>query len=216
VLLQVAIDSPEHLCVLPVVADLVHIVEVGTPVLKRFGLSAISTVRELAPNIPVMADTKTVDGGRFEAEMVFGAGASMMTVLSTASGATHDAVDAVAQRFGAHVVADTIVAAELPSEPGLYPPRFTYLALHAPTDARAAGERQTQHIAAVEHMHALGYRVSLAGGIGPQNLAAAVAAQPDILVVGSAITEAANPREVVEWMISQLVDPGRGWPSESR
>ncbi len=140
-LLQVAIDSPEHLGVLPVVADLVHIVEVGTPVLKRFGLSAISTVRELAPNIPVMADTKTVDGGRFEAEMVFGAGASMMTVLSTASGATHDAVDAVAQRFGAHVVADTIVAAELPSEPGLYPPRFTYLALHAPTDARPASAR---------------------------------------------------------------------------
>ena len=33
----------------------------------------------------MLADTKTVDGGQFEADMVFGAGAALMTVLSSAS-----------------------------------------------------------------------------------------------------------------------------------
>ena len=52
-LLQLALDKPQHFAVLPMVSDLVDIVEVGTPVLKRFGLSAISTVRELTPETPV-------------------------------------------------------------------------------------------------------------------------------------------------------------------
>ena len=62
-LLQLALDKPEHFAVLAAVGDLVDIVEVGTPVLKRFGVSAIATARELADQVPVLADTKTVDGG---------------------------------------------------------------------------------------------------------------------------------------------------------
>jgi 3-hexulose-6-phosphate synthase len=215
-LLQLAIDAPEHLSVVPGLADLVHIVEVGTPLLKRFGLSAISTVAELAPNVPVLADTKTVDGGRLEAEMVFGAGASMMTVLSTASPATHEAVARVARHCGAHVVVDTIAATGLPDAPDLFPPEFAYLALHASTDVRLTGMRQTAHIDATSSMRKLGYRVSLAGGINRQNFPSAVDAAPDIVVVGSAITEAENPREVVKWMVAHLSAPGRGWPSDPR
>lgn len=215
-LLQLAIDRPEHLAVVPKIADLIHILEVGTPVLKRFGASAITTCRELAPNVPVMADTKTADGGRLEAEMVFGAGASMMTVLSNASPATHDAVQAVAQEFDTHLVADTICATELPTSPNVFPPRFAYLTLHAPSDARIAGEQQTRHIDAVADMRQLGYRVSLAGGISRGNLSAAVTAEPEILVVGSAITEAEDPRELVTWIVSRLAEPGHGWPSEPR
>ena len=55
-LLQLALDRPESLSVVQVVADLVDIIEIGTPFLKRFGLSAISTVRELAPGVPILAD----------------------------------------------------------------------------------------------------------------------------------------------------------------
>jgi len=99
-LLQIALDKPEHLSLLPRLSGLADIVEIGTPVLKRFGLSAVATAREFCPDTLIMADTKTVDGGQLEAKMVFSAGASFMTVLSSASPATYQAVHVVATEYG--------------------------------------------------------------------------------------------------------------------
>jgi 3-hexulose-6-phosphate synthase len=216
-LLQLALDKPAHFAVLTAVRDLVDIVEVGTPVLKRFGVSALATARELAPGVRVLADTKTVDGGGLEAHLVLGAGASMMTVLSVASPATHAIVGATAADYGACVVVDTITESgkrELLPADASYPASYGYIAVHAPSDMRVAGTPITSHIAAVRDMRARGWRVSLAGGIGPDTLDAVLAVEPEIVVVGSAITESENPREVAQWIRDRLISPGRGWPSD--
>jgi 3-hexulose-6-phosphate synthase len=215
VLLQIAFDKPEHLALLPLVKPFADIIEIGTPVLKRFGISAITTARELCPDVMVLADTKTVDGGALEADMVFGAGAAFMTVLSCASRATHETVGRRAQAFGATVIVDTITESgksELLPPGVTFPESFGYVAVHSPTDARLAGNMSTAHIDAVKQMHDRGFRVSLAGGIGPDTLAAVVAVKPEIVVVGSAITEAANPKEVSQWIRDRLPNPGLGWP----
>ena len=107
-LLQVAIDRAESFGVIAQVQGIADIIEIGTPLLKRFGIGAIATARELCPDTPVLADTKTVDAGDLEAEMVLAAGARLMTVLSSTSPATHAAVGRTAARFGAYVVVDTI------------------------------------------------------------------------------------------------------------
>ncbi len=214
-LLQVALDKPEHLGILPALRGVADIVEIGTPLLKRFGIAAITTAREICPDIPVMADTKTVDGGAFEANMVFGAGAAFMTVLSCASRATHETVSDCAVAFGASVIVDTITESGkpmlLPADFTL-PPGFAYVAVHSPTDARLAGDASTGHIDAVAKMHGRGFRVSLAGGIGPATLAQVIAVKPEILVVGSAITEAEHPGEVARWIKERLPEQGLGWP----
>ncbi|QIG46379.1 hypothetical protein G5V57_00560 [Nordella sp. HKS 07] len=214
-LLQIAFDKPEHLSLLPLVKPYADIIEIGTPLLKRFGVAAITTARELCPDVLVLADTKTVDGGQFEADMVFGAGAAFMTVLSCASTATHETVGRRAQFFGATVIVDTITEsgkAELLPKGASFPENFGYVAVHSPTDARLAGNTSTAHIDAVRQVHDKGFRVSLAGGIGPATLDAVIAVNPEIVVVGSAITEAANPKEVLQWIRDRLPDPGRGWP----
>jgi 3-hexulose-6-phosphate synthase len=214
-LLQIAFDKPEHLALLPQMKPYADIIEIGTPVLKRLGLSAITTARELCPNVLVLADTKTVDGGQLEADMVFGAGASFMTVLSCASPATHKTVGDRASAFGATVIIDTITEsgkAELLPAGITFPESFGYVAVHSPTDARLAGDRSTGHIDAVREMQQRGFKVSLAGGIGPETLDAVIAVAPEIVVVGGAITEAANPKEVAAWIREKLPDPGLGWP----
>lgn len=214
-LLQLALDKPEHVAVLARVADLIDIVEVGTPLLKRFGVSAIATARELTDQVPVLADTKTVDGGGLEARLVLGAGAMMMTVLSVASPATHAIVGATAAEYGGCVVVDTITESgrpELLPAGAAYPESYGYVAVHAPFDMREAGTPITSHIEAVRDMHARGFRVSLAGGIGPDTLDAVLDVEPEIVVVGSAITEAPDPREVAQWIRERLTSPGRGWP----
>jgi 3-hexulose-6-phosphate synthase len=214
-LLQIAFDKPEHLALLPQVKPFADIIEIGTPVLKRFGLSAITTARELCPDVIVLADTKTVDAGGLEADMVFGAGAAFMTVLSCASRATHEAIGRRAEAFGATVIVDTITESgkpELLPQGVSFPPSFGYVAVHSPTDARLAGNRSTSHIEAVREMHTRGFRVSLAGGIGPDTLSSVITVEPEIVVIGTAITEAANPKEVCQWIRERLPNPGRGWP----
>lgn len=218
-LLQIAIDKPEHLALLPKVKDCADIVEIGTPVLKRFGVSAITTARELCPGVTVLADTKTVDGGQLEADMVFGAGAAFMTVLSCASKATHEVVGARAAAFGATVIVDTITEsgkAELLPADATFPETFGYVAVHSPTDARQAGDRSTAHIDAVKAMHQRGFKVSLAGGIGPDTLDAVIGVEPEILVVGSAITESPTPMEIARWIRERLPNPGHGWPWDGK
>jgi len=218
-LLQIALDKPEHLALLPRMKGLADIVEVGTPLLKRFGLGAmILTARELCPDTPVLADTKTVDAGDLEAEMAFSAGARLMTVLSCASAATHAAAGRVAQKHGALVVVDTITESgkgELLPANAAFPESFAYVGVHSPTDARLAGDLSTAHIEAVAQMRGRGFRVALAGGLGPETLDAVVKAEPEIVIVGSAVTGAENPAEVAKWIKSRLKNPGRGWPSDA-
>jgi 3-hexulose-6-phosphate synthase len=218
-LLQVAIDKAESLSVIVQVRGIADIIEIGTPLLKRFGIGAIATARELCPDTPILADTKTVDAGDLEAEMVFGAGARLMTVLSSTSPATHAAVGKVAARFGALVVVDTITESgkpELLPAGATFPESFAYVGVHSPTDMRVAGDRSTLHIDAVSDIRRRGFRVALAGGLGPETLDAVLAAEPEIVIIGSAITGADDPRRVAKWIKDRLRNPGLGWPSDAR
>ena len=90
-LLQLAIDDPGHIGLVSGLADLVDIIEVGTPLLKRFGLAAVATLKQAGGGRPILVDSKTVDGGAREARMLFEEGAAFVTVLSMASPATHQA-----------------------------------------------------------------------------------------------------------------------------
>ena len=219
VLLQIAIDKAESLGVIAQVRGIADIIEIGTPLLKRFGIGAIATACELCPDTPVLADTKTVDAGDLEAEMVLGAGARLMTVLSSTSPATHAAVGRTAARFGALVVVDTITESgkpELLAAGATFPESFAYVGVHSPTDMRVAGDQSSAHIDAVLDMRRRGFRVALAGGLGPQTLDAVLEVEPEIVIVGSAITGADDPRRVATWIKDRLRNPGRGWPSDAR
>src|ERR1700722_16088721 len=199
VLLQVAIDKAESLGVISQVRGVSDIIEIGTPLLKRFGIGAIATARELCPDTPILADTKTVDAGDLEAEMVLGAGARLMTVLSSTSPATHAAVGKVAARFGALVVVDTIPESGKPQllpAGAIFPESFAYVGVHSPTDMRVAGDRSTLHIEAVSDIRRRGFRFALAGGLGPETLDAVLEAKPEIVIIGSAITRAEDTRRV--------------------
>ncbi len=213
--LQLAIDRVESLAIVSQVADLVDILEVGTPLLKRLGLAAIATVRELAPGLPIIADTKTVDAGLTEADMVFGCGASMLTVLSCAAIQTHAAAAAAAAaaRHGGAVIIDFINHIEglerLAGDMSRLPAN---LVIHSPTDLRlAGGQPALDYVDLRRRVGALGCAVGIAGGIGPGNLGAVLDADPDVIVVGSAITESPDPRGAAQWIASQLTNRDRGW-----
>lgn len=207
--LQLALDAPEHFALVPRLASYFDLIEVGTPLLKRFGLAAISTALELSGGKPVLADTKTADGGSLEARMVFGAGASLMTVLAHASPATRRDVLAVAAAHGGEVVLDTILDGDL--DPALVlagcegtTEDDVWLALHAPSDMRRAGVENDDHITRVLDRRSHGFRISLAGGIRRANLARVLEVAPEVIVIGSGVTAADDPEGEAAWIRQQV------------
>jgi len=71
--LQVALDLVDMQKVHSVLAELPRndhlIIEAGTPLIKRFGLSIISEIRKIRPNAFIIADMKILDTGNLEARM---------------------------------------------------------------------------------------------------------------------------------------------------
>jgi 3-hexulose-6-phosphate synthase len=198
-LLQLALDTisvDEAVRLLPALLVSVDIVEAGTPMIKREGIGAVTRLREAATGKQIVADMKTMDGGGYEAEMAFEAGADLMTVLACASDATIAAAVAVARQRGKQVCADLIgVADKATRARELESLGVDYLGVHAGTDeSRASGDGPASDLALVAD--AISLPLCVAGGISPANIAVVLSSRPAVVVVGSAITGVADPAEV--------------------
>ena len=109
--LQVAVDlltTAEALAPTNKVAPYVDIIELGTPLIKSAGLTAISAIKAAHPDKEVFADLKTADAGFLEADIAFSAGADLVTVLGVAGDATIKGAVEAGLKHGKKVVADLI------------------------------------------------------------------------------------------------------------
>src|SRR5690625_3927434 len=58
--------------------------EAGTPLILAEGLHCVRELRSAFPDVPVVADLKTMDGGYLEVEMMAKAGATHVVVMARA------------------------------------------------------------------------------------------------------------------------------------
>jgi 3-hexulose-6-phosphate synthase/6-phospho-3-hexuloisomerase len=86
--------------------------EAGTPLLLGEGLHAVRALREEFPGVPIVADLKTMDGAGLEAEMMLGAGATHVVVMSRAHPASVEVMVEVARKHGGAVMADVLGASD--------------------------------------------------------------------------------------------------------
>ena len=197
---QIALDTillEDVPALLAKVLPYVDWVEVGTPMIKRYGIGAVQQVRALAPGKQIVADTKTMDAGAWEAGLAFVAGADVMTVLACASDATIRAALAVGRASGGKVVADLIGVPDKPARAmQLAALGVDYIGVHTGTDEQAQGANPLADLAAVSQ--AVNTPIAVAGGISPDNIVSIVAYRPAIIIVGSAVTQARNPAAVLE------------------
>jgi 3-hexulose-6-phosphate synthase len=82
--------------------------EAGTPLILGEGLHAVRALREEFPGVPVVADLKTMDGAGLEAEMMLGAGATHLVIMSRAHPASVMEMVKVAHGLGGKVMADVL------------------------------------------------------------------------------------------------------------
>jgi 3-hexulose-6-phosphate synthase len=207
--IQVALDRIplEHaLLITEAVRSQADWVEVGTSLVKQFGMAAVREVVAAAGRTPVLADLKTVDDARFEFTLAFDAGARSATVLALADDATIDLAVDVARERGAEVLVDLMgvsedrrraLARRLPSD--------VVLGAHVPKDAQASGPRPADLLGE----WAARRRIALAGGLTAQDVPA-LAGRPDLrVIVGSAVTGAEHPVEAVR-ALRRAAEQGAG------
>src|SRR5690606_23918156 len=82
--------------------------EAGTPLILAEGLHGVRKLREAFPEVPLVADLKTMDGGYLEAEMMAQAGATHVVVMARAHEETIRAVVKAGKDFGVKVMGDNL------------------------------------------------------------------------------------------------------------
>jgi 3-hexulose-6-phosphate synthase/6-phospho-3-hexuloisomerase len=82
--------------------------EAGTPFILAEGLHGVKKLREAFPNIPIVADLKTMDGGYLEAEMMAKAGATHVVVMARAHEETIKCVVKAGRDYGVKVMGDNL------------------------------------------------------------------------------------------------------------
>jgi len=82
--------------------------EAGTPLILAEGLHGVRKLREAFPEVPIVADLKTMDGGYLEAEMMAKAGATHVVVMARAHEETIKCVINAGRDFGVKVMGDNL------------------------------------------------------------------------------------------------------------
>jgi 3-hexulose-6-phosphate synthase/6-phospho-3-hexuloisomerase len=214
--LQVALDFVELPRALAVaeaaVAGGADCLEAGTPLIKSEGLDAVRKLRERFPDAVIVADLKTMDAGRIEAECAAKAGANVMTVLAAASESTIRECVEAGRHYGIEVavdllgVADPVGFAKRAAELGV-----SWLDVHCAIDRQMQGADPLALLREVRA--ATDLTLAVAGGINSETAAAAVQAGADVVIVGGAICKATDPRQAAA-DIRRAIDSGQAVASE--
>jgi 3-hexulose-6-phosphate synthase len=190
--LQFAMDTLTTEAALALAAEAaphVDILELGTPLIKSEGLAAITAIKEAHPDKIVFADLKTMDAGELEADIAFGAGADLVTVLGTAGDSTIAGAVAAAQRHGKGVVVDLIGVADKPARAReVIALGAEFVEMHAGLDEQAEPGFSLDTL--LRDGEAAGMPFSVAGGVNAGSVAAVQAAGARTAVAGSAIYSA--------------------------
>ncbi|MEM0340654.1 MAG: orotidine 5'-phosphate decarboxylase / HUMPS family protein [Acidilobaceae archaeon] len=185
--------------------------EAGTPLIKSWGMVSIRALRSARPNSLIVADTKTADVARIEAEIVAKAGGNAFTVLTTASDETLRSAAEAARDLNLDVYGDTISQKD-PIEAVLAIQRWglNIVLLHIGIDVqRSLGVRASSLTELIRNLaDSFNLPVAVAGGVRPKEMRALIEAGARIVIIGSAVTRASDPRSAVLEALSALTEAG--------
>ena len=194
--LQLALDDlsfEEAMKLLELVKDDVDIVEVGTPLLMRYGTMPVREILKAYPHLEVLFDSKIMDAGRFEAEIAFEAGAQYVTVLGVTDDATIAQVAQCAGAMGRKSMADLICVDDLKERTAsLEALGIDIVAVHTGVDRQAQGATPLGDLRLLRECVKTA-QVAVAGGINARTVGAYMEYSPDIIIVGGGITHAKDP-----------------------
>ncbi|TDN45375.1 3-hexulose-6-phosphate synthase [Curtobacterium flaccumfaciens] len=169
----------------------VDVLELGTPLIKSAGLSAVTAIKQAHPDKIVFADLKTMDAGELEADIAFSAGADLVTVLGVAGDSTIVGAVKAAEKHGKGIVVDLIgVADKAARAREVVALGAEFVEVHAGLDEQA--EEGFTFSTLLDAGKESGVPFSIAGGVNASSIASVQESGARIAVAGSAIYSASD------------------------
>lgn len=198
--LQIALDMvsmEEALEMAEKIHDIIDIIEIGTPMIIRYGMEPVRRMKERFPRLTVLADTKIADGGEIEARYAVEAGADMVTVLAVAADNTIAEAKNVVHKAGKELYVDLLSVPDIiQRSKELEAMGVDYIGVHTAVDVQRSGITPFNDLKILSETVS-NTRIAAAGGITLDTLALAMFSHPDVIIAGGALTNAPDLRAAV-------------------
>jgi bifunctional enzyme Fae/Hps len=192
--LQISLDAPSLEGAKKVLSQLPGsdrlIIEVGTPLIKRYGTRVIGDLRQATKDAFMVADLKTLDVGKVEADIAYEDTADAVVAAGLAPPETLDAFVHEAKRLGIYAVIDMLNVEDVLEKLKSLKDLPDIVILHRGIDqesGRTCGLERIQMIRKAFPGKKL--LIAVAGGVVPETAKEALAEGADILIVGRYITQ---------------------------
>ena len=207
--LQIALDIPDLERTKRIITQVPRsdrvILEAGTPLIKKYGASVIGELRQVAKDIFIVADLKTLDVGQVEVDLAFEETADAVVASGLASKDTLDKFVYEARRLGIYAFVDMMdvpdpikVLESLKELPDV-------VILHRGIDEERGGKTRWELIKEIKAKFKDGrILIGVAGGIEPSNVTAALKAGADIMIVGRYITQSKDVEHATKEFLTQV------------
>ena len=200
--LQISLDAPSLEGAKKVISQLPGsdrlIIEVGTPLIKRYGTRIIGDLRQVAKDAFMVADLKTLDVGKVEADIAYEDTADAVVAAGLAPPETLDAFVHEAKRLGIYAVIDMLNVEDVLEKLKSLKDLPDIVILHRGIDqesGRTCGLERIQMIRKTFPGKKL--LIAVAGGVVPETAKEALAEGADILIVGRYITQSKDIERAV-------------------
>ncbi len=167
--------------------------EIGTPLIKNHGMTAVKRIRGAFPQCTVVADMKTMDAGDLEVEMAAKNGADVVAVLGLSSDFTIKRAINSAKAHDVRIMADLIgVPNKTKRAKELEALGVDYVLIHTSIDVQKVKmEKVDASIKEIKRIKKkLKVPIAVAGGIDADAIGFLKDAGAEIFVVGRALTKA--------------------------
>lgn len=192
--LQIALDVPSLEKTRSIIAELPEsdriILEVGTPLLKKYGVKVIRDLRDMAKDVFIIADLKTLDVGKVEVDLAFEETADAVVVAGLAAKETLDGFIYEAKKLGIYAIVDMMnVEDPLKKLQGLKDMPDVVI-LHRGIDTETGKSLSLDVIQKLKQAFVdKRFLVAVAGGIIPETAKEALEKGADIVIVGRYVTQ---------------------------
>jgi 3-keto-L-gulonate-6-phosphate decarboxylase/transcriptional regulator with XRE-family HTH domain len=212
---QVALDLRDLDLAVEVAQAATHagaeLIEVGDPLIKEYGLHAISEIKRRVPDAIVVAEMMSADWGREQVVLAAEAGADVVLLIGPATASSVSAAVVAGGRLGVPILLDA-PAVSLTQEWIREMERLGIDGFTVTTniDRGVRGQHPLDNARAIRDWSQL--PVAVSGGFSPTDHDIIASRGWDILIIGRSITEAVNPAQAAREIIDLV--PDRGTRSE--
>lgn len=200
--LQISLDAPDLENAKKIIAQLPGsdrlIIEVGTPLIKRYGTRVIRDLRQVARDTFMVADLKTLDVGKVEADIAYEDTADAVVAAGLAPPETLDAFVQEAKRMGIYAVIDMLNVEDVLGKLKALKDFPDMVILHRGIDQETGRSSGLERIQIIRKAFPnKKFLIAVAGGIVPETAKEALEKGAEVLIVGRYVTQSKDIERAV-------------------